>query len=152
MSIHNPHADRMQQVRISQQAGVERREEVTEDLQARQRITLERISALIGFLFSALEGVLGLRVLLKLMEANPRNPFASSVYSFTALFLAPFNGLIANPAVNGIVLEITTIIAMIVYALVAWGVIQLVWLIFFKPSARTVTTFERDQSPRDPNR
>lgn len=152
MSTQTNPADRMQQVRVSQQAGIERREEITDDVEARQRITLERVSALIGFLFSALEGLLGLRILLKLMEANPKNEFASAIYNFTGLFLAPFNGLIGNPSVNGMVLEITTVIAMIVYALVAWGVIRLVWLIFYHPSARTVTTYERDQSPRGTDR
>ena len=79
------------------------------------------------------------------MEANPRNVFVTLTYSFTALFLAPFTGLTTNPAVDGMVLEITSIIAMIVYALIALAVIRLVWLVFYQPSARSVSTYERDR-------
>lgn len=148
MSLSVGPVDRRAEVRVSQQPGVERREVVMEDVNARRRQTIERVSALISFLFSVLEGLIGLRVLLKLMETNPQNAFASTVYNFTALFLAPFTGLTSNPAVDGIVLEITSIIAMIVYALIAWAVIRLVWLAFYQPSTRTVSSSERDQSPR----
>ncbi len=148
MSTNIGPVDRRQEVRVSQQPGVERREVMLEDVNTRNRQTLERVTALIGLLFSVLEGAIGLRVLLKLLEANPKNAFASFLYNLTALFLAPFAGLTPNPAVNGIVLEITSIIAMIVYALIAWAIIRLVWLLFYQPSARSVTTYERDQSPR----
>lgn len=49
---------------------------------------------------------------------------------------------------GGRVLEITSLIAMFVYALIAWAIIRLVWLLFYQPSARNVTTHEVDQSPR----
>ena len=148
MSVNLGPVDRRQQVHISQQAGVERREVVSEDVNYRKRLTIERVSALIGFGFSIIEGAIGLRVLLRLMEANPRNAFVIVTYNFTGLFLAPFTGLTVNPAVDGMVLEITSIIAMIVYALLALAVIRLVWLVFYQPSTRSVTTYERDQSPR----
>ena len=82
------------------------------------------------------------------MEANPRNAFVAITYNFTALFLAPFTGLTTNPAIDGMILEITSIIAMIVYALVALAAIRLTWLVFYQPSSRSVSTYERDQSPR----
>jgi hypothetical protein len=140
--------DRREHVRVSEQAGVERREVIWEDVNARNRLILERITALASFLFFLLEGVIGLRVLLKLMEANPRNVFASAIYHFSALFLVPFNGLTTNPAVGGMVLEITSIVAMIVYSLIAWAIIRLIWLVFYQPQARSVTTYEHEQPPR----
>ncbi|MBI3740469.1 MAG: YggT family protein [Chloroflexi bacterium] len=152
MSVNTHPFDQRQDVRVKQQSGVERREIVTEDLNAQRLQTLERVSALVTFLFSLLEGLIGLRVLLKLMEANPRNAFASSIYNFTNLFLAPFSGLTINPNAGGIVLEITSIVAMIVYALLAWAIIRLVWLVFYQPSNRTVTTYERERSPLDDSR
>ncbi|MDE3088482.1 MAG: YggT family protein [Chloroflexota bacterium] len=147
MSAIGP-VDRRQEVHVSQQPGVERREVVLEDVNARRRLTVDRVSALVGLLFSVLEAAIGLRVLLKLMEANPKNAFASFVYNFTALFLAPFAGLTPNPAVDGMILEITSIMAMIVYALIALAIIRLVWLVFYQPSARSVSMYERDQTPR----
>jgi len=149
MSTNVGPVDRIEEVRVTQQSGVEMRQVVTENVNARKRQTLQRVSALVGFFFSVLEGLIGLRILFKLMDVNPNNAFASAVYNFTGLFVAPFNSLMGNPAAaGGRVLEITSIIAIIVYALVAWAVIRLLWLVFYQPSARSVTTYEVDQSPR----
>jgi hypothetical protein len=146
MSTHTD-VERREDIRVSQQAGLEKRQVVTEDVGAGKLQTLERISALIIFAFGALEGFIGLRILLKLIDANSRNAFTSFVYSLTGLFLWPFAGLTGNPATSGgNVLEFTSIIAMIVYTFVGWGVIRLFWLIFYQPSTRTVSTYERDQS------
>ncbi len=148
MSINAGPVDRLEQVRVTQQPGVETREVVTENVNAQKRQTLQRVSALFGFLFSVLEGLIGLRILLKLVVANPNNAFAAAVYNFTAFFVAPFNSLMGNPAATGgLVLEVTSIIAIIVYAFIAWAIIRLVWLVFYQPSARNVTTYEVDKSP-----
>jgi hypothetical protein len=124
----------------TQQPGVERREVVMGEMNAWKRQALQWVSALIGFLFVALEGLIGLRVLLRLMDANSKNGFAGSVYNFTTPFLAPIAGLTGNLTIGGNVLEITSLAAIIVYALIAWVTIRLVWLLFYQPSARIVTT------------
>jgi uncharacterized protein YggT (Ycf19 family) len=135
--------DRREQVTVVENPVLEQREVVTEDLAASNRQALYQLSALIGFLFGILEGLIGIRILLKLIAANPANEFARFIYDVTAIFLAPFRGLTATPAAGGVVLEISSIIAMIIYALAAWAIIQLVWLLFYHPAARTVTRYER---------
>jgi YggT family protein len=147
MSTNAGPVARREDVRVSQQPGAEQRQVVTEDVNAGQRQTLQWVTALIGFLFTVLEGLIGLRVVLKFIDANPKNAFASFVYNVTGLFVAPFNSLMGNPASGGNVLEITSLVALIVYALIAAVLIRLVWLLFYHPSAKTVTTYERDQSP-----
>ncbi len=148
MSTNVSPVARREDVRVSQQPGAEQRQVVTEDVNAGQLQSLQWVTALIGFLFTVLEGLIGLRVILKFIDANSKNAFASLIYGVTALFVAPFAGLVGNPAVGGNVLEITSFVALIVYALVAAVLIRLVWLLFYHPSARSVTTYERDQSPR----
>ncbi len=138
---------RREDVRVTQQPGAEQRQVVTEDVNASQRQMLQWVSALIGFFFTVLEGLIGLRVVLKFIDANAKNAFASFIYNITALFVAPFAGLMGNPAVGGNVLEITSLVALIVYAMLAAVLIRLVWLMFYHPSARTVSTYERDQTP-----
>ena len=147
MSTHIGPVARREDEHVSQQPGAEQRQIVTEDVNAGQRQTLQWVTALIGFMFTILEGLIGLRVVLKFIDANSKNAFASFVYNLTALFVAPFAGLVGNPALGGNVLEITSIVALIVYALLAAVIIRLVWLAFYHPSAKTVTTYERDQSP-----
>jgi hypothetical protein len=85
-----------------------------------------------------------LRVLLKLMAANPNNPFASAVYGLSYLFVWPFVGLTVTPAVEGIVLEIPSLIAMLVYALLAVGFERLVWVLFERPRSRMVSVYRQD--------
>jgi YggT family protein len=138
---------RREDVQVSQQPGAEQRQVITQDVNAGQRQTLQWVTALIGFFFTVVEGLIGLRVVLKLIDANAQNAFASFIYKLTALFVAPFAGLVGNPAIGGNVLEITSLVALIVYALVAAVLIRLVWLVFYHPSSKTVTTYERNQSP-----
>jgi hypothetical protein len=59
-------------------------------------------------------------------------------------FLLPFQGLTATPSAAGMVLEIPTLIAMLVYLLMAWVVVRLIWVLFDRPTARSVSTYERD--------
>jgi len=125
--------------------GYERETKVVEDLNAGRRLVVSRISQLIWLLFGVIAVLIGLRALLKLFAANPSNPFASLLYSLTDLFMWPFSGLTATPSVNGMVLEIPAFIAIVVYALVGWVIVQLVWLLFYNPASRRVQTIEREQ-------
>lgn len=97
-----------------------------------------------------LEGLFALRMLLKLIGANAANGFAALLYSFTDLFLVPFVGLIGTPAAGGLVLEISTLVAMVVYALAAWVLERIVWVLFYRPrtaAVNTQTTTTKSQTP-----
>jgi len=102
------------------------------DVQQRRVFTV-KATQLIWLLLGILEALLGLRIFLKLIGANPANPFAAFLYKLTELFVAPFAGLTSTPAVGNMVLEISTFIAMLVYGLIGWAAERLVWLIFYKP-------------------
>jgi hypothetical protein len=102
-----------------------------------QRVFTFKLTQLVWLLFGLLEALIALRVGLKLIGANPGNPFAALVYNLSAVFLWPFFGLTGTPAANGMVLEVPSIIAMFVYALVAWAIASLVWLILYRPREST---------------
>ena len=105
-----------------------------------QRLFTFKATQLIWLGLGLLEGLLALRIFLKLIGANAANPFAGLLYSFTDVFLVPFVGLTGTPAAGGMVLEISSLIAMIVYALVAWVIERLVWVIFYRPRSAAVNT------------
>lgn len=92
--------------------------------------TLRRIIGLIQLAFVILNGMIGLRFLLKLMAANPANPFAQLVYFFTEPFLWPFRGITFTPAFGGVEIEFFALIAILVYFLLAWVITRLIWLLF----------------------
>lgn len=99
-----------------------------------QRIFTFKATELVWLLFGILEALIALRIGLRLIGANPASPIVVLIYGFTALFLSPFKGLISSPEVGNMVLEIYSMFAMLVYALVAWALERLVWLIFYRPS------------------
>jgi len=87
----------------------------------------------IWLVLSIIEALIGLRVLLKVIGANPASPFAAFIYNASDIFLFPFAGLVNTPAVGTAVLEFSSIIAMLVYALVAWGIERIVWVALYRP-------------------
>lgn len=92
--------------------------------------TLRRLTLLIQLAFGILNGLIALRFFLKLMAANPANPFAQLVYFITTPFVWLFQGITITPGFAGIELEFFDLIAIIVYTLVAWVIIRLLWILF----------------------
>jgi len=115
-----------------------------------RRIFTFKATQLIWLFLGVLEGLLALRILLKLMAANPGNAFAAFLYSITDLFLLPFVGLVGTPTAGGMVLELSSIIAMVVYGLVGLGLERLVWVIFYRPRgpSESVTQTTTQDRPR----
>jgi YggT family protein len=111
-----------------------------------QRIFTFKATYMIWLLVVMLEGLIALRIGLKLIGANADNSFAALIYGFTSLFLFPFVGLTGTPAVGGMVLEISSMIAMVVYGLAGWAFERLVWVIFYRPREAAVAVTQRTSS------
>lgn len=105
-------------------------QEATQTFQSWLRLKLIQLTWL---LFGIIEGLLGLRFALKIIAANPDNAFAAAIYNITGPFMFPFRDLTITPSAGGIVLELNTLIAMAVYALVTWAVFNVLRLIFTQP-------------------
>jgi uncharacterized protein YggT (Ycf19 family) len=97
-----------------------------------RRVNLLKTQQIIYSVLGVMEGLITIRFLLRLFAANPGAGFAQFIYGLTGPLLAPFNGLFATPQFEGSVLETTSIVAMVVYALLAWLVMRAMWLIFDK--------------------
>jgi hypothetical protein len=111
-----------------------------------QRVTTFRVTQVIWLLLGLLEAAIALRVVFKLIAVNATNPLAALLYNMTNLFVAPFASLTGAPAAYGMVLEISSIIAMLVYLLLAWGIAKIVYVAFYRPrgsvSVRQTTVAE----------
>lgn len=123
-----------------------------EEPERERRIFTFKATQLVWLLFGILEALIALRIGLKLIGANPASPIATFIYGFTSFFLSPFEGLTGTPEAGGMVLEISSVIAMVVYALIAWALERAIWVIFYRPRGsavgvtRTTTT---DQHTRE---
>jgi hypothetical protein len=111
-----------------------------------QRIFSFKATQLVWLLFGVLEALIALRIGLMLIGANPASPVVALIYGITAVFLLPFVGLIGSPTVGGMVLEISSMFAMLIYALIAWVVERTVWLIFYRPRGPVVAVTETSTS------
>ncbi|HVX23912.1 MAG TPA: hypothetical protein VG992_01025 [Candidatus Saccharimonadales bacterium] len=83
----------------------------------------------IWYIAGVLLVLLALRFVLALLGANPANGFANFIYSVSHPFVAPFFSLFSYNLRYGVSrFEIYTLVAMAVYALIAWGLARLVTL------------------------
>ena len=90
----------------------------------------QTIEYLIYFLFGALEILLAFRLILKLTGASLSSGFVGLIYGLTGIFILPFEGIFHRGFAQGIettsVLEPSTLVAIIVYAVLAVGIVKLV--------------------------
>ena len=91
---------------------------------------LGRIVMLIYYAFGILESLLFIRFVLRLMGANPNSPFAVLMYSLTQPFLFLFEGLLPTPRAGGSAVEFITLVAIIIYALLAFAIVRLIRLMY----------------------
>ncbi len=85
---------------------------------------LYRSTQVVWYILGLIEALLAFRFILKLLGANPNAGFSSFIYSVTYPFAAPFLSVFRVTQVSGSVLEWTTILAMVVYWLVAMGLLK----------------------------
>ena len=136
--------DRRDETVVTQQAGYVSTEQVTHDVAAERRLRFDQIVRIIWTISGILAILLGLRFVLKLIAANPDSGFTVFVYGITGLFVAPFEAIVGTPTVGGSVLEVTTLIAIAVYALFFWVVVRVLQVAADRPSSRTVTRSTRE--------
>ena len=107
-----------------------------------QRIFTFKATQLIWLLFGILEALIALRIGLMLIGANPNSPIVALIYGFTYLFLFPFEGLVGSPAAGNMVLELSSLFAMLISGLIAWATERVVWLVFYRPRGPVVAVTE----------
>ena len=124
---------------------------VQQEPEREQRIFTFKITQLIWLFLGILEALIALRIGLKLIGANPESPIVALIYGLTFLFLFPFEGMVATPSVGSIVLELSSLFAMLIYALIAWAVERIVWVLFYRPRGPVVGTTQTTTSERHIN-
>ena len=110
-------------------ADMDRVEAVAYDPFESRRLAGYRATQLIYWIFGLIEGLIAIRFVLRALGANPSAGFAQFIYGITGPLVAPFFGLFGNPATQGSVLELNSIVALIVYALLGWLLAKLVWIL-----------------------
>jgi len=86
------------------------------------------ISQVIWFVAGIILILLALRFIFALLGANPGNGFVNFIYSSSHPFVAPFFGIFSynNYQLGAARFEIYTLVAIFIYAAIAWGLTALV--------------------------
>jgi len=86
---------------------------------------LYRGTQIVWYILGLLEILLAFRLVLKLLGANPVAGFTNFIYGITHIFVAPFLSVFHITQVAGSIFEWTTLLAMFVYWVIAFGIIRL---------------------------
>ena len=97
---------------------------------------LYRGTQAVWYIAGLLEVLLAFRFTLKLLAANPSAGFSRFIYAITYPFAAPFLNVFSASKVEAGIFEWTTLLAMFVYCLIAWGIVKLFFM------SKTISTTE----------
>lgn len=126
---------------MSTVASINRRQVHTE-----VRPPVESVMArIVWFVFGAIEIVIAIRFMLTLLGANAEAGFVKLVYGISDIFMAPFVAVFGTDQVSGATFEWSALVAIAVYALVAWGIVALIGAVSPRTHAQTVERVETDE-------
>jgi hypothetical protein len=85
---------------------------------------------LVYYFLGALEILLAFRLILKIAGADTTSGFVRLIYFLSGIFIMPFQGIFkstyAQGATNTSIFEPATLTAIIVYAVLVWGIVKLI--------------------------
>ncbi len=109
------------------------RQTVAQSTQVDGRIVASRV---VWYIIGLIIILLVLRMVLLLLGANENNAFVGFVYALSGVFAWPFYGIFSyQPAYGHSVFEVSSLVAIIVYALIGWGLARLFTLNATTPHA-----------------
>ena len=88
-----------------------------------------RTYQVIWYILGIIEVVLTFRILLKFLGASTFSGFTNFIYAISGPFATPFAGILGTTVSSNLVFEWSTLIAMAVYAIVAYGIVALFQLV-----------------------
>lgn len=86
---------------------------------------LYRGTQIVWYILGVVEALLAFRFILHALSANPSAGFTAFIYAITAPFAAPFIAVFRSFRTTTSTIEWSTLLAMLVYWLVAWAIVKL---------------------------
>lgn len=92
---------------------------------ARTEYQGQRTNQFIWYVAGVINALLALRIIFLALGARETG-FTSFLYSLTAPLSAPFRGIFPAPIVEGAYFDTASLVAIIIYSLIAWGIQSLI--------------------------
>lgn len=87
-----------------------------------------RAYQVIWYILGVIEVLLAFRVILRALGANPASGFTSFIYGLSYPLASPFFGIFGETVTQGSVIEWSTLVAAVVYLIIAYGLVYLMQL------------------------
>lgn len=97
---------------------------------------------IVYFIFGVIITILALRFVLLLFGANQSAGFTQLILGLSAPLMAPFFAVFGTTQLGGSVFEWSALLAIAIYALLAWGIASLIDAVTPRSRAGTVETIE----------
>ncbi|HEY5540301.1 MAG TPA: hypothetical protein VIL41_02480 [Coriobacteriia bacterium] len=128
-------------------SSTDRRSQVHTEVRAPIEAVMSRV---VWFVFGVIEVLIAVRFVLKLLGANSEAGFVRFMYGVSGVFMAPFNAIFSTQRVAASRLEWSALVAIAVYALIAWGVVMLIRAVSPREHAETVERVVKNDDVRVP--
>lgn len=113
----------------------DRHSQVHTEVRAPMEVVVSRV---IMFVFGLIEVLIAIRFVLMLLGANTESGFTKLIYGLSGVFMAPFITIFNTQQAGGAVFEWSALVAIAVYALVAWGLVALIRAVSPREQSQTV--------------
>jgi hypothetical protein len=96
-----------------------------------------RATQAVWWIVGLIDALIAIRFILKLLGANPA-PFVRFMYDITWPLVAPFHGIFNTSQVGVSVFETESLVAIVIYTLIGWGLASLIRIMTRPRSATTI--------------
>jgi uncharacterized protein YggT (Ycf19 family) len=98
----------------------------------------QRFQLMIWYVVAVIDSLIAIRFFMKLLGASYQADFVRFMYGVTAPLVAPFRGIFQPSGSGNYVLEPESLIAIVIYLLIGWGLVALVRILATPRSRPTV--------------
>jgi hypothetical protein len=88
-----------------------------------------RAAAIVGLIVGVIDILIAARFLGKLFGASTQSAFVSFIYTVSGPLVAPFQGIFGNGGSKVNTFETADLVAIVVYAVLGWGLVMLIRII-----------------------
>ena len=88
-----------------------------------------RAAAVVGFIVGVIDVLIAIRFFMKLLGASAESSFVNFIYGVTSPLVAPFHGIFPNSGSSANIFESGSLVALVVYALIGWGIVALIRIV-----------------------
>jgi hypothetical protein len=88
-----------------------------------------RAAAFVGLIVGVIDILIAARFLGKLFGASAQSAFVSFIYTVSGPLVAPFQGIFGNGGSKVNSFETADLVAIVVYAVIGWGLVMLIRII-----------------------